>query len=77
MNLNISVNGKTFSLTQANINNKTDVELAKFCADSDDPVVRELAYRLGNVADWNPDDPVNNHCNRAEMSGGKVNIKVV
>jgi len=63
--MDININGKRFTLSQATVNNRTDIELAKFCAGSDDPVVRELAYRLGRARGWRAGCPVNGHDNRA------------
>jgi len=66
--MDIIINNKRFTMSQATINNKTDVEMAKFCADSDDPVVRELAYRLGKAHSWNIDCEINGHDSRAVIS---------
>lgn len=75
--MKISINGKTLELNQATVNNKTDVELAKLCADSDDPVVRELAYRLGGVHCWEPERVMNSHNQRAEINTGRVRVMEV
>ena len=65
--MKVNINGKTFDLMQAKVNNMTDVEIAKFCVDSDDPAVRELAYRLGAAHGWNNDGAENNHAHQAEV----------
>ena len=65
----VNIAGKSFNLNQAHVNNLTDVELAKFCADSSDPMIRELAYRLGSARKWNPDDKANHHDQRATIGG--------
>jgi len=66
--MDIIIHNKRITMTQATVNNKKDVEFAKLCADSDDPVVRELAYRLGKVHGWNIDCVINSHDHRAVIS---------